>query len=118
MSVLVGPYTHDEARLFQFAQTALDGGLRHAYQLSIGCIRERTVIHNCLIELLSYRVSEAVYRVRIGVYRVRSLCSSNLFEYFSQQLYNKQVRCRILVIIISLIISQKNAKKGVLQFLR
>ena len=116
MSVLVGSYTHDEAGLFQFAQTTLDGGLRHPDLLAIGCIRERTVIHNCLIELLSYRVSEPIYRVRIGVYRVRSLCSSNLFEYFSQQLYNKQVRCRILVIIISLIISQKNAKRAFCNF--
>lgn len=84
MSTLIGSYANDESCLLQFAQSTLDGGLRHAYQFSIGCIRKHTVIHNCLIELLSYRVSEAVYRVRIGVYRVRSLRSSNLFEYFSQ----------------------------------
>ena len=71
MPTLIGSYTDDESSLFQFAQTALDGSLRHAYLLAIGGIRKCAILHNCLIELLRYRVGKLVYRVRRHIYRVR-----------------------------------------------
>ena len=70
MTCLIAANPDDETIIFQLSETALDGGFRNAYSGGVFRIIECTILRNCLIELLFYRVIKRIYRVRYYFYRV------------------------------------------------
>ena len=70
---LVAANSDDDTVVFQFSETTLDGGFRNAYLGCIFGIIERSVLRNCLIQFLFYRVRNDICRVRNSFYRVKTL---------------------------------------------